>query len=136
MRPTTAFEKLLSSTINVGFVLGCFFPFLFLDLSVFGSKVLLIFLFFVYKIGVICFNHNRSLGMMITGAYWKKEYSLRKQFVHAVLYTLSFSTLLFSFFFPFDLFLLNMSFQFLMVKLTGTTIHGYLSGRMLTVKKS
>ena len=64
--------------------------------------------------------------------YWKKDYPIRQKLLHAVLYTLSFSTLLFWVFFPLDLFFVNMFFQFLMVRFTQTTIHGYLSGKMFT----
>ena len=66
---------------------------------------------------------------------WKEEYPLLNQFIHAVLYTLSFSTLLFWIYFPFDLFLVNiLLIQLPSILLTGSTLHGYLAGKMTTIK--
>ncbi len=137
MRVTTPPEKLLNSAVNILVVFIILLPFLlFLEASIFTKKFLFISLFFLYKLTIIFFNGNRSLGMMITKTYWKKKYPLKNKILHAVLYTLSFSTLLFWVFFPFDLFLVNMLLiQLPSVILTGTTFHAYLSGKMMTVKK-
>lgn len=137
MRITTPIEKLLNSAINVIIVFIIFLPFLFfLESSIITKKILFIILFFLYKLIIIFFNGNRSIGMMITRTYWKKKYPLKNQLLHAVLYTLSFSTLLFWIFFPFDLFLINMLLiQLPSVILTGTTFHGYISGKMMTIKR-
>ena len=138
MRITTPLEKLLNSAINVMVVFIFFllpFPII-LDFTLFLKKFIFICLFFLYKLIVIFFNGNRSVGMMITQTYWKKKYPIANQLIHAALYTLSFSTLLFWIFFPFDLFLINMLFiQLPSIILTGTTFHGYLAGNMTTVKK-
>lgn len=136
MRITTPLEKLLNSAINVAAVFIIFLPFLiFLDTSLF-KKIIFIVLFLLYKLVIIFFNGNRSLGMIITKTYWKREYPLKNQLLHALLYTLSLSTLLFWIFFPFDLFLANMLLiQLPSIILTGTTFHRYISGNMVTVKK-
>ena len=74
--------------------------------------------------------------MMILNIHWKEKYPLKNQLIHSVLYTASFSTLLFWVWFPLDLFLINMLLlQLPTILLTGTTFHGYLSGNMVTVKK-
>jgi hypothetical protein len=74
--------------------------------------------------------------MIILGSKWKKKYPFLNQFIYIILYTLSFSTLLFYVFFPFDLFLANMFlFQLPMVLIKKTTLHGFLSGNMAGVKE-
>src|SRR3989338_7299226 len=99
---TTAWEKLLNSAVNVGIVLILFLPvWLWLDTTIMVKKMGLITLFFIFKLGLIFFNQNRSLGMMLTKTYWKKKYPLRHKLIHAVLYTLSFSTRLWWVYFPF-----------------------------------
>lgn len=51
--------------------------------------------------------------------------------LYTFLYSLSFSTIVIWIFYPFDLLLFNLLFiQLPTVLLTGTTLHGYLSGRM------
>lgn len=137
MRITSPLEKLLNSTINVIVIFIIFLPFLiFLNISLFSKKFVFIVLFFIYKLAIIFFNENRSIGMIITNTYWKKTYPLKNQLLHAVLYTLSFSTLLFSIFFPFDIFLINiLLIQLPSIIITGTTFHGYIAGKMMTVKK-
>jgi len=73
--------------------------------------------------------------MVILGFRWKEDYPFLNQFVFIVLYTLSFSTLLFYFYFPLDLFLINMFLlQLPMVIIKKTTLHGFLAGKMLGVK--
>ncbi|MBI2148143.1 hypothetical protein HYU23_00535 [Candidatus Woesearchaeota archaeon] len=136
MRNTTLFEKGLSSFINVVFVSIFFLPFLFIDIPFLIKKFIFIFLFLLYKLILIYFLENKSIGMILIGSYWKENYPLKNQFIHAVFYTISFSTLLFWIYFPFDLFLFNMLFiQIPMILYKGTTMHGYLAGKMVTVKK-
>ncbi len=73
--------------------------------------------------------------MTIVGTYWAKDYPLKNQLIWLSLYTLSFSTLLFWVFFPFDLFLINMlCLQLPMILIKKTTLHGFLSGQMVTIK--
>jgi len=136
MHNVNIWEKLINSIINVSVVLIIFLPFyIFLGISILNKKLIFIFLFLLYKIGIILLNKNRSLGMLVTKTYWKKNYSLYHQFIHALLYTASFSTLLFWIIFPFDLFLVNMFFlQLPMMLKTNMTLHEYLAGKMEAIK--
>ena len=94
-------------------------------------------MFFLYKLVFVIFNNNRTLGMIITKTYWQEEYSLKKQLLHSVLYTASFSTLLFWVYFPFDLFIANiLILQIPTILLKNMTFHEYLSGGMKAIKKS
>lgn len=138
MRPTNLFEKALNSLINVAVAFVLFSPLLLvLNVSLLSKKLIFILLFFVYQIAIILFNKNISLGMIVTHSRWKYEYSLPNQFIHTVLYTISFSTLLFWVYFPFDLFLANMLLvQVPSILLTGSTFHGYLAGKMITIKST
>ncbi len=134
MRETSAFEKLATSALNVFFVLIIFLPLYFLVDDIFTKKLILIGIFFGYNIIFLLFNQNRCLGMMIMKTKYAKKYSKSQHFICSVLYTLSFSTLLFWIFFPFDLFLFNMLLiQLPIVILKKTTLHGYLSGNITTV---
>lgn len=75
--------------------------------------------------------------MMVLGTQWEREYSTKNKLVFLILYTLSFSTLFFWVFFSFDLFLANiLLLQIPMILMTGTTLHGFLSGNMTTVKNT
>lgn len=136
MSETTPFEKLLNSAINVCFILVVSLPLVFTsEISIIMKKIIVIILFLIYKIIIIIFNNNISIGMMITKTRWKEQYSLKNKIIHAILYTLSFSTLLFWIFFPFDLFLINIVLlQIPTLYLKGTTFHGYFSGNMRTIK--
>jgi len=130
---TNWFDKLLASIINVFFVLIIFIPLSFL-VNI-NWKLLLILIFFTYNLIFLLFNNNRCLGMVILGFRWKEDYPFLNQFLFIVLYTLSFSTLLFYFYFPLDLFLINMFLlQLPMVVIKKTTLHGFLAGKMLGVK--
>lgn len=137
MRETNFVEKLLASVVNLAVVGIVFFPFLFLDVSWLTKKLILVAIFLLYNAVVLIFNKNRCIGMVCLGTKWKERYLLIRQIVYVLLYTLSFSTLLFWIYFPFDLFLSNMVFlQLPAVMLEKTTLHGYLSGNMVTVKTS
>jgi len=92
--------------------------------------------FFLYNLFFMAFFKNRDLGMMIAKTYWEKDYPIVNQIIYAFLYTGSFATLFIWIWFPFDLFLFNMLFiQLPCILITGTTLHGLLSGRMITVTK-
>ena len=135
MRETNSIEKLFSSAINI-LIVGIFFtPVLFFDTDLIAKKTIFIYLFLLYNLLVLVFNKNRCFGMIILKAQWKERYPFANQIIYVLLYTISFSTLLFWVYFPLDLFLLNMLFfQFPAVILKKTTMHGYLSGNMITVK--
>lgn len=136
MRPTTIFEKLTASILNVLIVFVCFLPIYFIfHINLFYSKIALILIFFLYQIISLIFESKRDVGMVVVGSHWKEKYGLGQHIIYSFLYTLSFSTLLFWIYFPFDLFLTNMLLlQLPTVLLKGTTFHGFLSGNMETVK--
>ena len=134
-RATNALEKLLNSTINAAIACAFLLPFLFLDLPAFYLKLIFIGLFFLENLLAIAFHQYRLPGMMIQNTHWQQPYPLPRQFIHAVLYTLSFSTVLFWIWFPGDLLLFNLLvLQLPCVLLTKTTLHGLLSGNMVDVK--
>jgi len=134
-RETTLLEKLLNSSINIAFAFILLLPFFFLGLSAFYMKLVFVGLFFLENLLAIVFNDYRLPGMLIQDTRWKRQYPQARQFMHAVLYTLSFSTLLFWMWFPGDLLLFNLLvLQVPCVLLTKTTLHGLLSGNMVDVK--
>lgn len=137
MKKATSFDKFMSSFINVIAVFIVLLPiFIFLDVSILLQKIIFIVSILIYKLFFVFANENRALGMMVMKTHWEKKYPLQKQIVHAFLYTLSFSTLLFWIIFPLDLFLANMLLlQLPFMKFTGMTLHEYLSGGMRGVKK-
>ena len=69
--------------------------------------------------------------MRIAGTVWEKPYTRFQRNIYSILYTLSFSTLFFHILFPFDLFIVNMmALQLPTIIISGTTLHGLLSGNM------
>lgn len=136
MRKTKLFEKALPSLMNVSFVAILSIPLTWIHCDTATKKIIVIGLFFAYNLFFLIFNNNRCLGMIITDTHWKKTYPLKNKFMFIFLYSLSFSTLFFWFFFPFDLFLFNMLIlQIPLILIKGTTLHGFLSGDMVTIKK-
>ena len=72
---------------------------------------------------------DRDLGMRAVGSRWMGEYSVRRHLIYVFLYTISFSTVLFYIWAPFDLLMINLvCVQLPAVLVTGTTFHGYLTG--------
>ena len=137
MRETNFIEKFLASVLNVLIVGIFFFPVIFFDVDLISKKIVFISLFLLYNLLVLIFNKNRCFGMIILKTQWKEKYPFANQIIYILLYTLSFSTLLFWVYFPLDLFLLNMLvFQLPVVIVKKTTLHGYISGNMITVKSS
>ena len=135
MRPTNVFEKLGVSVINAAIAFIISSPFYFLWGSGIGWRVSVIVAFFVIEFIFFIFGHDRDIGMRVVKSKWKGRYSLWRHFIYNIFYTLSFSTLFFCIWFPFDMFLFNMFFiQLPMVLATGTTLHGYLAGTQ-TVKR-
>jgi len=134
MKQTNVFQKLLPSVINVIAVFIISIPFLVLTDDAMVKKAIVIGIFFLYCFFFQLFNKNEDLGMLVVGTKWKKNYPSKNQTVYNILYTLSFATLFFHKFFVFDLFLANMVLlQLPFVLITGTTFHGYLAGKMVTV---
>lgn len=134
MKQTDIFQKLIPSIINVFVVFIITIPVLLIRHSYSSMIVIWVWTFFLYNLFFIIVFKNRDLGMMIVKTYWKKDYPIANQLLFAILYTLSFATLFIWIWFPFDLFIFNMvCVQLPFVLLTGTTLHGYLSGKMVTV---
>ena len=134
MRETTAIEKLTTSAINLLVVLVLFIPFFFFVTDELARKLILVGLFFSYNLVCLIFNNSRCIGMMVMKTRYAKEYPKLNQLLYITLYSLSFASLLFWIFFPFDIFLFNMLFiQLPVVIIKKTTMHGYLSGNITTV---
>ena len=128
---TNAIQKLSVSIINTIFVLILSLPFYFIFNCSTTYRIILVLTFFLYNLSFILLTKNRCLGMIILGIKWKEEYPLKQQIIYVLLYTLSFSTVVIWIYFPFDLLFFNLLFiQLPTVILTGSTLHGYLSGRM------
>ena len=85
--------------IGIGIVFAPFQPL--------PPKIFMIILFVVYNLGCLLLNKNRDLGMAMVGAYWKENYNRAQQLFYIILYTLSFTSIFFHLFFPFDLLLFN-----------------------------
>ena len=128
---TNALQKLSVSIINTIFVVILSLPFYFLfDLTT-TYRIILVLIFFLYNLSFIFLTKNRCLGMIVLGIEWKEQYPIKQQIIYIFLYSLSFSTIVIWIFFPFDLLFFNLLFiQLPTVLLTGTTLHGYFSGRM------
>lgn len=134
MRETKYYEKLSMSAINVLIALIAYIPFHFIYEDWTSRKICLVLLFFLYNLVVLIFNKNRCVGMIVFSSYYSTKVVFWKHLVYVILYSLSFATLLIWVFFPFDIFLFNLFFiQLPVVRLTGTTLHGYLSGKIKTM---
>ena len=132
---TNALEKLMVSVINTFFVVLISVPFYYIYGFNLKYRIILILFFLFYNLLFIFMSKNRCLGMILLKIYWRKDYPLLNQLVYAFLYTTSFSTIVIWIFFPFDLLLVNLLFlQLPCVLITGTTLHGYLSGKMIGYK--
>jgi hypothetical protein len=135
-RLTSAAEKLLISAVNAAVALLFATPFLLIDLTRPQIKWILVALFFAENVEAMIFHAYRLPGMYLLGSRWKTSYPISRQLLHAVLYSASFSTLLFWVWFPGDLLLLNLlCLQLPSVLATGTTLHGFLAGNMVDIKR-
>jgi hypothetical protein len=73
--------------------------------------------------------------MRLYGTEWAAEYTNVQKVIFSIIYSISFSTLLFWVFVPFDLFIVNIIvIQWGCVILTGTTLSGFCAGKMRTVR--
>lgn len=132
-RRTTIIQKLLPSVINAALVFFVSLPLLEI-LPIYQWKLAVIGIFFIYNLFFLIFNRNRCLGMIMCGTYWNGKVHFKNEILFIFLYTLSFSTLLFSVYIPFDIFLVNMFLlQLPTIQLTGTTLHSYLSGNKSSI---
>jgi hypothetical protein len=135
-RVTTIFEKLLTSLINVCVAFLFLIPFCWAGFEGLELKLIFIGLFFLENLVPIIFFDYRLPGMLLQGTYWKMQYPKRNQLVHAILYTASFSTMLFWIWFPGDILLINLTLlQLPCVLFSGTTLHGLLAGNMVDIKR-
>ncbi len=132
--PTNALEKLFPSIWNAVIAFGLATPALLLWGPGLAWKILIVALFALYESYVFLARKDRCFGMKVMDTYWARRYTLRHHIVYNVLYTASFATLFLRVWFPLDMFLVNIFLiQLPCVLLTGTTLHGYISG-MTTVK--
>jgi hypothetical protein len=133
---TNALQKLWPSLINAAVVFAIATPlYSVMPLALWKSTVVAFFL--MYNLFFLLFAKNRCLGMMLAGTRWKRRAKFSHELLFVFLYTLSFSTLMFSVWFPFDIFLANIFLlQLPTVLATGTTLHGYLSGNKVSVVAS
>jgi hypothetical protein len=134
MKITSTLYKVLPSAINVVATFILTLPFLLLFGMGTSWKVVWVLIFFLYNV-LFEYWYDRSPGMMIFETVYESRMTLSKRFLYLFLYTVSFASLVFHEWFPFDLFILNGVAQFICVQLTGTTIHGLLSG-VKTVRRA
>lgn len=85
--------------VGIGIILAPF--------QILPPKIFIVILFVIYNLGCFLFNKNRDLGMAMVGVYWKQNYNRAQQLFYIILYTLSFTSIFFHIFFPFDLLLFN-----------------------------
>lgn len=137
MKRTTIWQKLAASIINI-FVVGLFLiPLIFIQAPTVDKKFIAIGIFFLYVLVFLIANHNRDLGMIVVGTIWEKNYPWYQHFVYNIFYTLSFATIFFWIKYPFDLLAINLLvLQLPAIIFTGTTFHGFISGKMTTIKQS
>ena len=136
-KSTNSLEKLSVTLINTVLVLILSIP----DYLIFGFndyyKLIVVLWFLACNLTYILVSKNRCVGMILLNIYWKRNYSTKQQLIYAVLYTLSFATAFIWVFFPFDLLLINLFLvQLPFVLKTGSTLHGYLSGKMSGYRKT
>lgn len=133
MKKSNMFQKLTTSTINVIIVLIIFLPFYFFIDNILIKKLILISIFFIYNILFILLKNNRCIWMIIMKTKYTTRPNKLQYLIYTILYTLSFSTLLFWFFFPFDLFLFNIIIlQLPVIIFKKTTLHWYISWNITT----
>src|SRR6185369_13817190 len=129
VKTTNAWEKLIPSLINAVIAFGLSTPFLLLFGPSLYWRISVVAIFGLYETFIFVFQKDRCFGMKIMDTYWHKHYTLRHHVVYNILYTLSFATMLFYVWFPLDLLIVNLLLiQLPFVLITGTTLHGYVSG--------
>lgn len=125
---TNLYQKLGPSIINVVFVLMLGGVLSYLSGFNFLDKLNIVLLFFCYEFICIFLFKGRDIGMIIFRTHWKKPYNLNRLLAFNLFYSLSFATLFFFVFFPFDLFIFNFLFlQIPCLILTKKTFHGFIT---------
>jgi len=135
MKTTNAIYKLLPSLINISLTFILSSPSFIL--SGFGLiwKLSWIAIFLVYNLIFELSYKKRDPGMILVKTYYDHERTIAQKLLYACLYTLSFSTLIFYIWFPFDLLLINLVvIQLPFILKFGNTFHGFLSGNVKTIK--
>jgi hypothetical protein len=134
-RPNTPAEKFRNSAINVVFS-GAISLLAFIVINEWHVfRIVWLVVFFFHQALAICFFDGRTLGHILTKTYHAQRYDMWQYWIWSILYTVSFSTVVFGIMFPGDLFLVNMVLQFICIKCLGTTIHQYFAGGMKTVQE-
>lgn len=129
IRSTYAYEKIAASFINALFAFGMATPFLIWWGPTLAWKVSVVVLFGLYEAFVFFVHKDRCFGMQLLSMYHKYPFRKRDHILYCIFYALSFATCLVYIWFPFDLLLFNIFFiQLPVVMMTGTTLHGWLSG--------
>ncbi len=133
MRNTGPIYKLLISVVNVALTFIIALPFLIHYGFSIQWRFAWIGAFFIYNI--VCeMLFGKCVGMMLFKAHYEIQVPVWRKILYVILYTVSFSTLLLHIWFPFDILLINiLAIQLPCVLLTGTTLHGFLSGNVRTV---
>ncbi len=133
-KTTGPLEKFVASFFNAIIALGLSVPFLIIWGPSLYWRISVIIIFGLYESFIFLYQKDRCFGMKIMDTYWRKHYTFRQHIKFNIFYTLSFSTIMLYVWFPLDLLILNLLLiQLPMSLITGTTLHGYLSG-METVK--
>jgi Zn-dependent protease with chaperone function len=102
--------------------------------DIFTFKMLLIGIFF-FHVYFCELMFGRCIGMMVCNTRYEQIRTPLQEFVYISLYTLSFSTLLFSMWFPLDVFMINiLVLQLPFILFTKNTLHGFLSGNIKTAR--
>lgn len=129
IRSTNPLEKATASLINAIFAFGLATPFLIAWGPTLHWKISVIALFALYETFVLLVYRDRCFGMQLLNMYYKYPFKKHDHVLYSLFYTLSFATCLIYVSFPLDLLLINILFvQLPVVLLTGTTLHGWLSG--------
>ena len=130
MKTKNILNKLFASIVNVILTFILSLPFFFLYGNTQKWKVGWIFIFFIYNLVL----YRKCPGMVLVKTHYEKQRTLPQVIFYTILYTLSFSTLIFYIWFPFDLLIFNLLvLQLPSILLTGNTLHGLLSGNIKTL---
>lgn len=98
-------------------------------------KLSCVLVFFFYNIYFES-RYGRCLGMMWGKTHYANPCDTSKKMWYILFYTLSFSTLLYYVWFPFDLLLINfLCLQLPCLLIKGNTLHGYLGGMETVFRK-
>ncbi len=130
MNPTSLFIKILASIANV--LITGMIQWLISNIIEVGAywRMSWVILFFAYNLAFMFLRIDaREPGMWLAESYWEQLPNTMQKLTYSILYTLSFASLLYWLFFPFDLLLLNLALLQLPTYLsTKNTLHGAITG--------